>query len=91
MKVTQLTNDKGNKVNNHFIIYDSEYTIFRSYNSNIIKVVFEDCQRKVYLDSYYWNYSRTTAKYRNYYLGESTKEIETKIKNGTYLLTNLNN
>jgi len=90
MKVSQLTNDKGNKVNNHFIIYDSEYTIFRSYNSNIIKTTFEDGERKVYLDSYYWNYSKTTAKYRNQYLGETTKEIETKIKTGVYSLTNLN-
>ena len=91
MTAQNLTNDRGNKVANQFIIYDPEYTIFRSYNSNIIKVVFEDGKRKVYLDSYYYNYSRTTAKYRNSFLGETTKEIESKIKEGVYTLTNLNN
>jgi hypothetical protein len=91
MKVQNLTNDRGNKVNNQFIIFDSEFTMFKSYNSNIVKTVFEEGKRVTYLDSYYWNYSRTTAKYRNQFLGESTKEIESKIKNGTYLLTNLNN
>ena len=90
MKVQQLTNDRGNKVNNHFIIYDSEYTLFTSYNTNIVKTVFEEGKRVIYLDSYYWNYSRTTAKYRNSFLGETTREIESKIKDGTYILTNLN-
>ena len=47
MRTTQLTNETGNKVNNHFIIYDSEFTAFQSYNSIIVKTTFEDGKRVV--------------------------------------------
>jgi hypothetical protein len=47
-------------------------------------------ENQVYLDEKYWNYSRTTSKYRNMFLEESGKEIERKIKKGIYLLANLN-
>ena len=90
MKVTNFTNDKGNKIPNQFCISTPEYLMFQSYNSNIVKTTFEYDKRVVYLDQYYYNYSKTTSKYRNLYLGETTKEIETKIKAGIYILTNLN-
>jgi hypothetical protein len=90
MKVTNFTNDKGNKVPNQFIINDSEYTAFQSYNSIIVKTTFEDGKRVIYLDSYYYNYSKTTAKYRNQFLGCTSKEIEKGIKEGKYILTDLN-
>jgi hypothetical protein len=85
-----MTNNKGNAVKNQFIIFDSEYTIFKSYNSNIVKTCFEDGKRKVYLDKTYWNYSQTTGKYRNMFLGETKKETEKKIKSGEYELIDLN-
>jgi hypothetical protein len=90
MKVTNFTNRKGNKIANQFFISTPEFLMFQSYNSNIVKTTFEDGKRVVYLDEYYYNYSKTTSKYRNLYLGETTKEIETKIKAGIYILTNLN-
>ena len=51
---------------------------------------FENGQRVVYLDENKWNYSETTSIYRNQFLGETTKETEAKIKNGTYKLVDLN-
>jgi len=90
MKVQQFTNDKGNKVANQFIIFDSEFTEFQSYNSIIVKTCFEDDKRKVYLDKTYWDYSRTTSKYRNQFLGKTTKEIQALIKSGEYELIDLN-
>ena len=90
MIISNFTNAKGNKIANQFLINTPDYKMFRSYNSNIIKTTFENGERVVYLDSYYYNYSKTTSKYRNLYLGESTKEIEAKIKEGVYKLTNLN-
>ena len=45
---------------------------------------------KITLDDYYWNYSRTTSKYRNMFLNETTEETKRKIKDGTYKLANLN-
>ena len=76
----------NNKIANQFIIYDENKTYFQSYRSIIVKI--ED--NKTYLDETYWNYSRTTSKYRSSFLGESTKETLNKIKNGEYILTNLN-
>ena len=45
---------------------------------------------QVYLDSKYWNYSTTTSKYRNIFLGEKRKDTEKKIKQKIYILTDLN-
>ena len=45
---------------------------------------------KTYLDADKWDYSQTTGKYRNQFLGETKKETEAKIKSGEYVLTNLN-
>jgi hypothetical protein len=45
---------------------------------------------KIYLDQKYWNYSNTTGKYRNIFLGETIKDTRAKIKSGEYILTDLN-
>lgn len=42
------------------------------------------------LDAGKWNYSKTTSKWRNAFMGETTKETESKIKSGAYLLADLN-
>ena len=90
MKVSQFTNSKGNKVANQFIIFDSERTQFQSYDSIIVETGFENNIRYTKLDSRYWDYSRTTSKYRNQFLGETTKKTQAKIDSGEYELTNLN-
>ena len=46
---------------------------------------------KIYLDEYYWDYSVTTGKYRNEFLGEGIAETRKKIASGEYILTDLNN
>lgn len=43
-----------------------------------------------YLDKNKWDYSTTTEKYRNQFLGETKKETEAKIKSGEYALVDLN-
>lgn len=90
MRVENMTsNSSGREVANQFIIFDEEgNTFFQSYNSIIVKL--DRKNNKIYLDEYYWDYSRTTGKYRNQFLGENKKETEEKIKNGKYILTNLN-
>jgi hypothetical protein len=90
MKISNFESKKGNKVQNQFIIHTPEFTLFQSYNSTIIKTTFEDGKRVVYLDEYYWDYSKTTGKYRNQFLGEDKKTTESKIKNNIYKLANLN-
>ena len=86
MRITNLTNPRGNTVPNQFEITDGNKSYFQSYDSVIVKMD----NGKVYLDEKYWNWSKTTSKYRNLFLGETTKETEFKIKTGQYTLVNLN-
>jgi hypothetical protein len=87
MKVENMTSPQGNKVANQFIITDDDNNdYFQSYRSIIAK----RSRGKIYLDEYYWDYSRTTGKYRNEFLNEGIAETRAKIKSGEYILTNLN-
>jgi hypothetical protein len=86
MVVENLESHRGNKVPNQFKIETDEAIIFQSYESVIIKIK----EGLVTLDETYWDYSTTTNKYRNLFLGESTAEIKEKVKKGIYKLANLN-
>jgi len=44
----------------------------------------------VYLDCNKWDYSVTTGRYRNQFLGETKKETQAKIDSGEYALVDLN-
>ena len=92
MKVENFINSRGNKVKNQFCVLDNDVIYFQSYNSIIAKKDLRHDRKGKYitLDKNYWNYSRTTSKYRNIFLNETTKETEAKIKNGTYALADLN-
>jgi len=91
MKVENITSNNGNKIANQFVITDDKQNeYFQSYNSMIVKKDYESDQVKIYLDKKYWNYSNTTGKYRNIFLGETITETKKKIKLGEYILTDLN-
>ena len=87
MKVENVISPKGNSIANQFFIYTNEGKYFQSYDSVI---VFVPNEGKVQLDEKYWDYSKTTGKYRNQFLFETKKETQQKIDSGEYLLTNLN-
>jgi hypothetical protein len=89
-KISQMTGRTGRPVANQFIIFDSEATYFQSYNTVIVKTCFEDGERVTYLDRNAWDYSVTTSKYRNQFLGCDTAQVKRRIKDGTYRLTDLN-
>ena len=87
MKVKNMTSNQGNKIANQFIIIDNSGVVyFQSYNSVIAKKT----AKKIYLDKNYWDYSVTTGKYRNIFLNENKNQTERKIKEGIYILTDLN-
>jgi len=87
MKVTNITNARGNKVANQFIITDDAgWETFQSYNSIIAK----RSEGGIILDEYYWDYSVTTGKYRNQFLGETKAATQAKIDSGEYILADLN-
>jgi len=90
-----MTSSSGNKVANQYIITDDRVTdygdieevrSFQSYDSIIV----HDTGLQIFLDETYWNYSVTTAKYRNQFLGEKKAETVKKIESGEYKLVNLN-
>tara|TARA_R100001082_G_scaffold82347_2_gene49202 strand:+ start:86 stop:349 length:264 start_codon:yes stop_codon:yes gene_type:complete len=87
MKVKNMTSARGNAIANQFIINDKGEEYFQSYRSIIAK----KSQGKIYLDEYYWDYSVTTGKYRNDFLGEKKIDTQRKIDSGEYILTDLNN
>ena len=86
MKVQNMTSARGNKIANQFMINDKGEEYFQSYESIIAK----KSQGKIYLDEYYWDYSVTTGKYRNDFLGEKKIDTQRKIDSGEYILTDLN-
>lgn len=97
VKVENMTSSRGNKIANQFIIrakstgsesqvmFDEIY--FQSYSSIIAK---RDYKGNVILDENKWDYSVTTGKYRNQFLGEGIAETRKKIASGEYKLANLN-
>jgi hypothetical protein len=88
MKVSNFTSNSGNKVANQFLITEKNKTTFQSYNSII--AVKNHKTKKTYLDKLYWDYSVTTGKYRNEFLGEGIAQTRKKIDSGEYKLKNLN-
>lgn len=87
MKVTNMTNSRGRKVSNQFIITDGNVYTFQSYNSVIAVVDFDNSIITLGSD---WNYSTTTSRYRNSFfegLGldelTDTASVREAIKNGS--------
>ena len=62
MKITNVTNSRGRKVPNQFIIENGNIYTFQSYNSVIAVVNFDNSTITLGGD---WSYSTTTSRYRN--------------------------
>jgi len=96
MKVQNMTSSNGNKVANQFIVTQTQngrkVEYFQSYDSVIAikKHSLDGDDENIYLDRDHWDYSVTTGKYRNQFLGETKKETQAKIDSGEYILTDLN-
>jgi hypothetical protein len=88
VKVTQMSSNRtGEAVKNQMIIETSDGRFFQSYDS-IIAV--KRNNGSIELDSRYWDYSKTTGKYRNQFLNEKREETQKKIDSGIYKLVDLN-
>ncbi len=88
-KVRQMQGRTGQPVANQFIIRDDNtgWEVFQSYNSTICK---KGDDGTVLLDKHYWDYSVTTSKYRNQFLGIDTATTKRRIKSGEIQLVELN-
>jgi len=88
IKVLNMMSSQGNKIPNQFVIVTPEGDYFQSYNSVI---AFINNEGRVFLDKNKWDYSTTTGKYRNIFLGENKRLTEKRINNNNYVLIDLNN
>lgn len=80
VSVSNVINYNNRSVPNQFIITGEDYILFQSYNSPIAMKK----GGKVYIFKD-WDYSVTTGKYRNQFLGETKKETLKKIATGEYI------
>ena len=87
ISVDQMIDNAGKPIANQFIIRADNGRYFQSYSS-IIAFISNDGE--VTLDKNTWDYSKTTSKYRNLFLGEDTKTTQKKIDSGEYKLDDLN-
>tara|TARA_R100001594_G_C3988048_1_gene251727 strand:- start:17 stop:280 length:264 start_codon:yes stop_codon:yes gene_type:complete len=87
MRVENMRSPNGNQVPNQFIIWTDKGKYFQSYRTII---AFIDNNNNVFLDKDSWDYSRTTGKYRNIFLGEKRDSTIYSIKIGEYELKDLN-
>tara|TARA_Y100001973_G_C5162212_1_gene314167 strand:- start:298 stop:579 length:282 start_codon:yes stop_codon:yes gene_type:complete len=89
IRVYNMTSPRGNKIANQFEIHTKDGVYFQSYSSIIAYKRYRDGQ--IFLDEYYWDYSATTGKYRNIFLGDyGIEETREKIASKEYKLKNLN-
>ena len=99
MKLYNMKSSNGKEVPNQFIMTEEGHgangnfikkEVFQSYKSIIAERITWDDSIDVTLDINCWDYSTTTGKYRNQFLGETKQETQKKIDSGEYKLTNLN-
>lgn len=90
VKVSNMSGNSGGEVPNQFIIETSEGVYFQSYQSVIAFKPF-GVDKKIQLDEEHWDYSRTTLRYLNQFLGTAGKrDIERRIAEERYEITTLN-
>ena len=79
MKVTSMAN-------NQYIIEHNGVSYFQSYDV----IVAKKSKGKIILDKDYYEYSRTTIKYRNRFLGLLSASVKEAIRDGKITLGKLN-
>ena len=100
MKVKNMISSRsGKSVANQFVVWHRSHDInqcandecyFQSYNSVIVKKKWTREGLRVSLDITKWDYSVTTGRYRNQFLGETKAETQKKLDSGEYELVDLN-
>ena len=88
VRTSNMQTPKGNPAPNQFLIYEGKHTAFQSYDTIIAQQ--DNSTGQITLDENSWDYSTTTGKYRNIFLGETKAETIKKIKSGVYILADLN-
>jgi len=85
MQITQLINERGNAVANHFVITDSSGARYlQSYKSIVAKIEEWNDEEKPWTFGPDWDYSVTTLKHLKTFLGFTgvKKQLEVMIEKG---------
>lgn len=90
IKEAMLTSSGKPAKDQYVVTYDDGSTAFESYGTTIAVRPVDYPKKPIRLDRDKWNYSITTARYRNRFLGEATAATRKRIKSGQYVLANLN-
>ena len=92
--VENMTSRSGNIVPNQVILSDMTGKTFVSYGS---KIVYKSKDRaddglplEIVMDDRYWDYSRTTGKYRNEFMNMGVQQVRDHIKTGRIKIGDLN-
>jgi hypothetical protein len=92
--VENMTSRSGNIVPNQVILSDMTGKTFVSYGS---KIVYQSKDRasdglplEIVMDDRYWDYSRTTGKYRNEFMNMGVQQVRDHIKTGRIKIGDLN-
>ena len=83
IKVSNMISSSGREVPNQFLITTDKGIYFQSYRSIIAFKPYGEGKIVLGTD---WDYSSTTGKYRNRFLGEDKAEVQRKIKEEIYLV-----
>lgn len=92
IKVSNMISNNGNFVPNQFIIETEKELFFQSYKKTIALIRINAYnKREIFIDTNYWDYSRTTLKYLNNFLGtDGKRDILKRIEARQIILANLN-
>tara|TARA_R100000458_G_scaffold58105_1_gene65470 strand:+ start:1097 stop:1375 length:279 start_codon:yes stop_codon:yes gene_type:complete len=86
--VENMLSSAGNPVPNQFVITDDFVETFQSYDTTI--GIRYRASGRIVLDYGAMDYSATTSKYRNMWLGFDSKTVQRKIDSGEIVLSDLN-
>jgi hypothetical protein len=88
IQVLAMSSRCGKAAPNQVTLVVGPHHILKSYGKTI--AVIDYGSGKTWLDSYYHNYSRTTIRYRNQFLGEDSPTVKRRIENGDIIMADLN-
>ena len=82
MKISNLVNERGNRVANQFIVENNNTITFQSYNSIVCEIRPASMGfKKVVVLGKDWDYSRTTTKHLGTFLKQNNLEYLAGAKN----------
>lgn len=87
MSIRQLETPRGTPAQNQIVVSVKQWSIFFSYSVPIAAI--NGASNWIALDADAWNASRTTARYRNQFLGFNTREARRRIQNNSIQVLNL--